>query len=127
MSGLLRLAADDAPQLIDLAGVYELSQQPIDAARWWAPPAVDVCVLAVSEAVYSANTANTRDTDTLIQVGETRQEAIRELARLGATRKQIALAIGGNYNDAYAVVKKRLIVRRSRLRRRRKYQFHLHD
>lgn len=72
------------------------------------PPASDVSVLAVQEAVYVANTANTVDTGTLIQVGETRQEAIRELARLGATRKQIALAMGGNYNEAYAVVKKTL-------------------
>lgn len=65
--------------MIDLAGIYELSQQPIAG-----------------------------DTDTSIQVGETRQEAIRDLAQLDATRKQIALAMGGNYNDAYAIVKKTL-------------------
>lgn len=94
VSGLLRLAADDAPQGIDLAGIYELSQQAIPSERWWEPPASDISVSAVQGAVYQANTANTRDTDTPIQIGETRQEAIRELARLGATRKQIALAMG---------------------------------
>lgn len=34
VSERLRLAADDAAQGIDLAGIYELSQQALDAARW---------------------------------------------------------------------------------------------
>jgi hypothetical protein len=38
-AGLLQLAADEPPIPIDLAGVYELSQQPIDPSRWWSTPA----------------------------------------------------------------------------------------
>ena len=52
VSGLLRLAANDAPQIIDLAGIFELSQQPIDAAQWRAPPAQPVA--DVADAVASS-------------------------------------------------------------------------
>lgn len=38
VSGLLQLAADEQPVVIDLEGVLKLSQQPIDPARWWTPP-----------------------------------------------------------------------------------------
>jgi hypothetical protein len=48
----LRLAANDAPQIIDLAGIFELSQQPIDAAQWRAPPAQPVA--DVADAVASS-------------------------------------------------------------------------
>lgn len=38
VAGLLQLAADESPVVIDLEGVLKLSQRPIDPARWWVPP-----------------------------------------------------------------------------------------
>jgi hypothetical protein len=104
VNGLLSLDSRD-PLPIDLADVEPLSRQELAAARWWQPP---VSVSPVEGTQSDANTPNTPPIHEAVQVGDTRQAVIRKAAAVGLTRKEIALIIGGNYNEAYAVVKQTL-------------------